>query len=95
VKDIPNFTIEIEGKKGEVFVSDSDQGKYMCVFVNNGVTDFTTIYNAYGFMVWTATDMHTATEFFPIKLQADTRLTVEVIHAMWMGISKQITELLL
>ena len=95
MKNIPNFSAEIQGLTGEIFVSDNEGGKFMCVFVNNGVTDFTSIYNAYGFMVWTLTQSNPEIQFFPIKLQEQTKLTKNIMSKMWDQISYQISERLL
>jgi len=89
MKNLPNFKVEINGSPGEIYVSDNEDGRYMCVFVKTNTTDFAHIYKAYGFMVWTPSEYRTM-ELFPIKLQEDTKLTFEVMSEMWKQIHTQI-----
>lgn len=90
MRNLPNCIVDADGSKGEIFVSDNEGGKYMCVFVKTDVTDFTAIYNAYGFMVWTQIATLGAPEFYPIKLREQTKLTDSVMHEMWRQICEQI-----
>src|ERR1700722_18419624 len=90
MKNLPNFTVEMNGVAGEVFVSDNHDGKYMCVFVATPAADFQQIYNAYGFMVWTPVATDAETEYFPIKLREQTKLTPAIMHEMWAQIHKHI-----
>src|SRR4051812_16425840 len=87
----PNYTVEISGRIGEVFVSDDHGGKYMCVFVQTDKTDFVAVYEAYGFMVWTQAVTNAQTEYFPIKLREHTKLTIVVMGEMWEQINRQIS----
>lgn len=87
MKNRPNFKVNINGSTGEIFVTDNHSGKYMCVFVKTELIDFATTYNAYGFMVWTAAATHSETEYFPIKLQEETKLTKSIMRQMWEQIS--------
>jgi hypothetical protein len=90
MRNLPNFRVEISGLTGEVFVSDNDKGRYMCIFVKTPETDFASIYEAYGFMVWTTVATSTQTEYFPIKLQDHTNLTEAVMSEIWAQVSNQI-----
>jgi hypothetical protein len=90
MKNLPNFNVVMNGASGEIFVSDNHEGRFMCVFVKTDQTDFCSIYDAYGFMVWTPNGTNTAIEFFPIKLKDATKLTHSVMQEMWEQISRQI-----
>ena len=89
MKNLPNFKVDINGSTGEIFVSDNQDGKFMCVFVKTDTADFATDYYAYGFMVWTAAATHTENEYYPIKLQEHTKLTKAIMNKMWELIAKQ------
>jgi len=89
MNNLPNFIVDITGSTGEIFVSDNQDGKFMCVFVKTDTTDFAKDYNAYGFMVWTAAATHTENEYYPIKLQEQTKLTKAIMRKMWEHIVKQ------
>jgi hypothetical protein len=92
MKNFPNCNVELNGAKGEIFVSDNHEGRYMCVFVKTPAVDFCNIYNAYGFMVWTPDATLSETKYFPIKLTEDTKLTPDIMVEMWKQIEKQIAQ---
>lgn len=90
MKNLPNFNIDINGVRGEIFVSDNDAGRFMCVFVKTPAADFCEIYNAYGFMAWTPNATRPESKYFPIKLKEKTKLSEDIMREMWRQISEQL-----
>ncbi len=90
MKEMPNFTVEINGLSGDFFVSGNNVDRYMCVFLNTGTTDFAPMYNAYGFMACLDNPKGRQTELYPIKLKAETTLSVDIMNEMWRQIDAQL-----
>jgi len=89
MKGLPNCNVNINGVRGEIFVSDNDEGRFMCVFVKTPTADFCEIYKAYGFMFWPAYADGSDPRYFPIKLKEDTNLSEDVMREMWKQINSQ------
>ena len=83
------FKVDINGFTGEILVAEKDGGKYMCTFKKNETTDFARFFDAYGFVVWTKYLSHGEIEFYPIKLREDTKLSIDIMHDIWMQIMSE------